>query len=160
LNFTGTVLLSLKIELPSALIGCSIPDQLNVTATWNVFVVALPARSVAVQLTVVVPSANVEPEAFEHTGAIAPSTASLADVVNVATPPAAELAVIARLLGTVSTGGVVSATVTAKLAVLVLFAASCAVHATAVVPTANKLPDAGVHATGTVPLTSSTANAA
>ena len=35
------------------------------TVTVNVFVVVFPTMSIAVTLTVVVPIANVEPEAFE-----------------------------------------------------------------------------------------------
>ena len=38
----------------------------------------LPARLVAVHVTVVVPSANADPDAGLHTGTIAPSTASSA----------------------------------------------------------------------------------
>ena len=57
-NFTGTVLPSLKIELPSALTGCSTFDQAAVTVTVNDSVPMLPAASFAVQVTVVLPRAK------------------------------------------------------------------------------------------------------
>src|SRR5688500_18341802 len=79
-NFTGTVLPCLKIELPSLLIGWRKNDHETVTVTVNVLLSLLPAASVAVQVTVVVPTANVEPEECVHVGVIEPSTISLADV--------------------------------------------------------------------------------
>jgi hypothetical protein len=54
-------------------------------------------------------------------------------------------------------GGVVSRTVTVKVAVPVLFAASVAVQATVLVPSANVEPEAGEHVTGRSPLTASRA---
>src|ERR1041385_2258137 len=80
-NFTGIVLPCLKIELPSLLIGCRKPDQAAATVMVNVFELELPAASCAVQVTVGVPSANVEPEAGVHLAATAPSMASAAEAV-------------------------------------------------------------------------------
>src|SRR3954465_11086075 len=55
----------------------------------------------------------------------------------------------------VSTGGVVSRTVTRKEPFAVLPARSTAEAATGLVPSANRLPEAGVRATGTSPLRAS-----
>jgi hypothetical protein len=99
-----------------------------------------------VHVTVVDPTGNVDPEAGVHVGVIGPSTASLAEAANVSTFPAAELALSVTSAGTVTTGAVVSTTLTWKLAVLELPAASLAVHVTVVVPSGNVDPDAGRHA--------------
>src|SRR5207253_789453 len=64
-----------------------------------------------------------------------------------------------RLPGTVITGGVVSRTVTAKVAAEALPCESVALHATVVVPSGKMLPLAGVQATATAPSTSSSADA-
>ena len=77
-NLTGTVEPSLKIELPSALIGCKIPDQLTATRTGKLVVAVLPAASVAEQATVVVPSGNRLPEAGLQLTATGPSWLSVA----------------------------------------------------------------------------------
>jgi hypothetical protein len=113
-----------------------------------------------VQLTVVVPSANVEPEAGVHTGVTAPSTRSMADDAYVTTAPLALVAVAAIVAGTASVGGVVSTTVTAKLPLAVLPWVSELVQLTLVVPSANVLPEGGLHVTGRVPSTRSVAPAA
>jgi len=54
-------------------------------------------------------------------------------------------------------GGVVSRTVTVKLASALLPAASAAWHVTVVVPNGNMEPDPALHATGTLPSVSSVA---
>ena len=77
-NFTGTVLPSLKIELPSTLTGCSTLDQAAVTVTVNVSDPVLPALSVAVQVTVVAPSGNLLPDGTSQDAVRLPSTRSLA----------------------------------------------------------------------------------
>src|SRR5512136_3465016 len=72
---------------------------------------ALPwfsAASVAVQVTVVVPTGNVAPEAGLQTGVRTPSTLSKAVAVNMTTAPDASVAGTLILLGTVTTGSVVS----------------------------------------------------
>ena len=50
----------------------------STTATENVPLVALPCVSVAVHVTGVAPTGNTAPDAGTHTGAIAPSTPSVA----------------------------------------------------------------------------------
>jgi hypothetical protein len=117
----------------------------NAIATWNDALPVLPCASVAVHVTVVLPTGKVEPDAGEHIGAIGPSTASLAVAVNVSAFPAGDVALSAMSAGTVTTGGVVSRTVTWNEALATLPAASLAVHATVVVPSGNVAPDAGVH---------------
>src|SRR5690348_5192437 len=62
--------------------------------------------------------------------------------------------------GTLTTGGVVSWTVTVKVAVPVLSLSSLALHVTVVVPIGKLVPDARLQAVGTVPLTRSVAVAA
>jgi hypothetical protein len=53
----------------------------STTVTLKVPLALLPAASVALQLTTVVPSANTAPEAGEQEGTIGPSTASTAVAV-------------------------------------------------------------------------------
>jgi hypothetical protein len=53
----------------------------RLTVTWNEPEVELPWESVAVQLTVVVPTGNVLPEAGEQLGVMEPSTLSVAVAV-------------------------------------------------------------------------------
>jgi hypothetical protein len=60
-------------------------------------------------------------------------------------------------LGTVTVGGVVSRTVTEKLPLVLFPAPSVAVQLTAVVPSANVLPEAGAQLAATLPLTVSVA---
>src|SRR5438876_6950655 len=68
------------------------PDVVTVggksrTVTVSVAVPPLPCPSVAVHVTIVAPTANIEPDAGAQSGATAPSTRSDADAVNVATAP-------------------------------------------------------------------------
>src|SRR5947209_932240 len=65
-NFTGTVLPSLNTELPSALIGCSTPDQAYATLTVNGQLALFPAASVAVAVTVVSPGGKKEPDRWSE----------------------------------------------------------------------------------------------
>src|SRR5580658_5331419 len=85
---------------------------------------------------------------------------SLADAEYATVAPVGPVAGVVMFAGTATTGGVVSATVTAKLALDALPAASLAVHMTVVVPMAKVLPDGGLHVTGSVPSTMSVALAA
>lgn len=68
----------------------------------------LPAASVAEQLTVVVPGANVEPEAGEQFTATEPSTISVAEALKFTTAPAADVAETVIFEGSVNVGAVVS----------------------------------------------------
>lgn len=67
-----------------------------------------PAVSVAEQVTVVVPSANVLPDAGVHVGVSGPSTSSVADALKVTGAPPEPVASVEIGPGTVTTGGVVS----------------------------------------------------
>ena len=102
----------------------------------------LPAASVAVTVTVVVPSAYVVPGSCEYTIAGLAVTASVAWAAKPTTAPAALVASATMSAGTVRSGGVVSRTVTVKVAVELFRYASVAVTVTVVVPSANVSPDA------------------
>src|SRR5438477_9286605 len=82
------------------------------TVTVNEPVEALLCESVAVQFTVVVATANVEPEAGVQTTPTTPSTMSVALAVNVTTAPLEPVASAVMFAGTLNEGGVVSRTVT------------------------------------------------
>ena len=64
--------------------------------------------------------AKVEPDAGEHTGVTAPLTMSVADAVNDTAAPDSDVAAAVIGAGSVSTGGVVSRTVTVNEAEPVL----------------------------------------
>ena len=120
---------------------------MSVTVTVKLQVAVLPAASVAVLVTVVVPTAKLLPLA----GALAtvtPGQLSVALTVKVTlllhTPGAA---FTARFAGQLICGSSLSVTVTVKLQVEVLPCASVAVLVTEVVPTAKLLPLAGALAT-------------
>jgi len=73
------------------------------TVTVNEALPVLPALSVAVHLTVAVPTANVLPLAGSHAGVIEPSTASLAVTAYSTVAPAAEVAVNKASINRMST---------------------------------------------------------
>jgi hypothetical protein len=140
--------------------GTTIVGPASVTTTLNAADPLFPAASAAVQVTVVVPTGNVDPEAGAQVGVIAPDTASVAEAENVTTAPVGPVAaaVIAED-GIVTTGATVSATVTLNPPVATLPAASWAEQLTGEVPIGNADPEGGVHETATAPLMSSTADA-
>src|SRR5436309_665885 len=113
----------------------------STTVTLKLSTVALPAPSVAVTVTVVVPSTNVVPGACEYAIDTA-ETASVADATKVTRAPAALVASAVTSTGTVSDGAVVSTTTTRKLPCVALPAPSVAVTVTAVVPRTNVVPGA------------------
>src|SRR3954468_23187480 len=116
-NLTGIVLPILYVELPSLLRGARTFDHGTLTFTLNVWTpLELPALSVAVQLTCVVPSANVLPEAGVQAAVTVASTASLAVGRKVAGAPAAEVAVRLMSGNLPSAGAVLSRTDTVKSA--------------------------------------------
>ena len=120
------------------------------TVTVKLAVPTFPAASDAVQVTVVVPTGNVEPEEGEQVGPEVTPTSSDAVTVNIRCIYPVELVVdFAMLDGTVIIGRVVSvwtySTVTVKLAVPTFPAESVAVHVTVVVPSGNTEPEEGVH---------------
>src|SRR6186713_1439955 len=133
---------------------------LSVTVTLKLADDVLPCESLAVQVTTVVPTAIMLADAGVHITGRSPSTRS--DAVTgpkVSSAPPGPVAT--RLIGPagtpLSTGAVVSVTVTLKLADDVLPCESLAVQVTTVVPTAIMLADAGVHITGRSPSTRSDA---
>lgn len=101
--------------------------------------------SVAVQVTVVLAIGKMAPGAGEQLAARAPSTLSLAEAEKGTLAPAAEVASLVIFAGTVTTGAVVSASVTIMLkdAEALLPCKSVALHVTAVVVTGKVVPDAG-----------------
>src|SRR6266851_5435858 len=117
------------------------------TVTVKVPLAELPLVSVAVQFTVVLPSAKVLPEAGEQLGVTGPSIASLAVAVKLTEAPMGPVASAVMLAGRVSAGGVVSWTVTVKVPFAVLPLVSVAVQATVVTPAGNVAPETGVQAT-------------
>jgi len=88
----------------------------STTVTLKDAVAVFPCASVALQVTVVVPTGKVLPELGLQLGVSAPSTLSVALAVYVTGTPLALVALTVMSAGTVTTGGVVSviATVTVK----------------------------------------------
>ena len=103
------------------------------------------AVSVAVHVTVVTPSGNVEPDGGTHT-AVTPGQLSVAVGAYVATAVHAGPADKVWFAGQVIVGGSVSFTVTVNVHVAMLLDASVAVHVTVVTPFAKAVPEAGTHA--------------
>src|SRR5258708_5073270 len=116
----------------------------------------LPAASLAVRMTVVVPMGNVEPEAALEVSEVTP-TASVAVAAKLAVAPAALVASAVMFATGLITGGVVSRTVTLNELAAELPALSDAARLTVVVPSGNVLPEAGLATTETAPSTSSVA---
>src|SRR3954451_6669815 len=124
----------------------------------NVFVAVFPAASMAVQVTVVAPRANVAPDRRSHVAAVAPETLSVAvGAVKVTGAPLRETAVTLSESETVRAGAVVSRTVTVKVSRPVLPALSVAVQVMVVVPRANVLPESRSQVARRRPSTSSRA---
>ena len=123
-------------------------------------VAVLPWLSVALQVTVVVPMAKVEPETGEHVAVPVPSTAS--EVVGLEYKTFAPDALVASRVifeWLAITGAVVSCTVMVKLPFAVLLCESVAEQLTVVVLMAKVLPEAGEQLTGRLPSTTSVADA-
>jgi hypothetical protein len=129
----------------------------SVTVTVKEAAPLLPRASMAVHVTVVAPSGNVAPLAGAHVAGTAPSMLSVADVVKLKGAPVAPVASTLAFAGTVTTGPIVSATVTVKAAARLLPRASVAVHVTVVVPSGNVAPLAGVQVATVLPSTASLA---
>jgi len=117
------------------------------TSTVVVPVPVLPAPSVAEQVMVVLPSAKVLPEEGEQLGVSEPDTVSVAAAVKVTTAPLGPVASIGLGALMVTAGGVVSVTLTVKLAFATLPFVSVAVQATVVRPRGKGIPDAGAQET-------------
>jgi hypothetical protein len=131
----------------------------SATVTVKLFVPTLARLSVAVHVTVVAPSGKVAPLAGVQLTATAPSITSVADTLKVNAVPARLVASTLAFAGTVTTGPVVSVTVTVNAADPVLPRASVAVHVTVVAPSGNVAPLAGVQLTATLPSIVSVADA-
>jgi len=129
----------------------------SATVTVNEPAPLLPRVSRAVQPTVVGPSGKVEPLAGVHVVGSTPSTLSVDDAVKLNAAPVAAVASTVAGIGTVTTGPVVSATVTVNEAAAALLRASLAVQLTVVGPSGKFAPLAGAHVTATVPSTASLA---
>src|SRR5256712_11577869 len=119
----------------------------------------LPCASLALHVTVVGPDGNIDPLAGVHVVATAPSSASVADAVKVKTAPVAPVASIVAFAGTVTTGPVVSFTVTVNDAALWFPCASVALQVTVVAPNGNVDPLAGAQLVATGPSSASVAEA-
>src|SRR5262245_30421324 len=117
----------------------------RVTLTLNDADAELLCASVAVQLTVVSPMGNVDPEAGAQFTATDPSTRSLAvGFEYVTSAPDADVASTEMSAGTPAMdGGVVSWTVILKDLLAELPCESVALHSTVVCPIANVEPEAG-----------------
>ena len=110
-------------------------------------------------MTVVVPKGNIEPEAGKQVTASGPSIRSFAEAVKLTGAPEAFTALTVILDGRVSTGRVLSTTVTVKLPFAVLLWESVDEQLTVVVPIGNTEPEAGKQVTGREPSTRSFAEA-
>lgn len=115
--------------------------------------------SVAVQVTVVVPSAKVLPEEGEQLGVMLPSTRSVAEAENATAAPEGPVASTVVAPGTVMVGLVVSCTVTPKDALALLPEESVAVQVTVVAPSGKVLPEDGEQLGVMLPSTLSVADA-
>jgi hypothetical protein len=119
----------------------------STTVTAKDPVAVLPRLSAVEQDTIVTPTAKTVPEAGAQVAATLPSTRSDPEAVYVATAPAGLEVSIVGPLGRDSAGGVVSVTVTVKVALADSeVPSSVAVHVTVVEPSGNVDPDAGEHA--------------
>ena len=128
------------------------------TVTLKDLLALLPAPSVAVQTTVVSPTANVDPDpGMQLTGVEAPRSVAVG-VLNVIVRPLGDVASWEMSLGTLLiTGSVVSWTVTLNDADEVFPCVSVAEQLTVVVVIPNVDPDGGEQVTPTEPDTASLA---
>ena len=116
------------------------------TVTLNAAEPPLPAASVAEQVTVVAPSGKSEPEAGEHGAESAPSTRSLAVAAPKETiAPFAPVAATVMLPGAVTTGRVVSSTVTVNEPRAVAPPPAVTAQSPVVAMTRDGKPESGPH---------------
>ena len=127
------------------------------TVTVNDAEPVLPAASWVEQFTLVVPSGNTLPLTGEQVALSAVVTASVAVAVKLTARPAADAASAVTFAGTVTTGAVVSRTVTVNEAEPVLPSASWVEQFTLVVPSGNTLPLRGEQLTLSTAVTASVA---
>ncbi len=112
-----------------------------VTITWKDAEPGLPAASSTLQVTRVSAMAKVLPEAGTQRGTRLPSTRSLAEALKLTGAPEGPVAGVVMSAGTVTSGPVVSTTMTWKLAEPVLSAASVALQVTRVSPSGKVSPE-------------------
>jgi hypothetical protein len=101
---------------PLVLVACTVisDGSVNVgevpstTVTVKEPEAVLPALSLAEQVTLVEPNTKAEPDEGVQAGVKEPSTASIAETVNVTTAPLGPVASTVMSAGTVRTGGVLS----------------------------------------------------
>jgi hypothetical protein len=129
------------------------------TETVKPFEARFPNESVALQVTAVEPTGNLLPEEGEQPTGTAPLTLStaLGGAQETMAPDRLTASTTSPVGTPVRTGGVVSRTVTEKLAEATFRYESVALHVTLVKPIENAVPDPGEHVTGNAPLTMSTA---
>src|SRR5437867_2392890 len=110
---------------------CNMGGVVSRTVTVEDAKPRLPTASVAVQVTVVVPNRKVEPDAGEQVEGRDPLTMSVAVAEKVAKAPLGPVASrVVHSPDIMTSGGVVSTTITMKLALALLFEESVAVHMT------------------------------
>ena len=115
------------------------------TVTKKVQVSVLPLLSVAMQVTMVVPTGKKLPDGGVQT-TVSPVQLSVTEAAYTTTAPQLPVSLSCVMsAGQLATGGSVSSTVTSKVQVVVVPAASVAVHVTVVTPTGNTLPEGGKH---------------
>ena len=118
----------------------------STTFTWKVHTATLPARSVEVIVTKVIPTGNTLPDAGTMVVVMAPGQLSVTAGVGKFTTALhrfGSLLTTSPTVGQAIVGACVSFILTVKEQVAVLPEASVAVTFTVVVPTGKKLPDAG-----------------
>src|SRR5919201_330441 len=148
----------LRLKLAGTVITGGVAST-RFTVTLKFALPVFPCESVAVQVTFVVPTGNVLPEAGLQFAGSGPSTLSFALAEKVPVFPPVDSVSTEKSPGTVTTGGVVSmiVTVTVKEAEPVLPCESVALQVTVVVPTGNLLPEAGLQVGVSEPSTTSVA---
>jgi hypothetical protein len=118
----------------------------GVTVTVKVADELMPSLFVAVHVTVVVATANVDPDAGRHdTGSVPSLKSDAVGSVNVTTAPELLVAAVVISAGTPEIVGAVSITVTMNDPDAVPPSESIAVQLTVVTPIGNVDADAGVH---------------
>src|SRR3954447_13618627 len=136
--------------------------SMSVSVTENEACCVFPCVSVAEQVTGVVPSGKVDPDAGSHETDTAPSRLSFAvGSANVTALPVGDSVVSLIAPGTLFSTGFVwstSVTTTSNPADALLWCWSVAVQVTCVVPTEKRTPELGVQPTGVKPSTLSIAD--
>ena len=124
------------------------------TFTVNVALELFPLASVALQVTVVVAIAKVDPDEGEHVTVLLPETTSCAvGVVKGTLAPKADIASCVMGPGTlVITGGVESTTVIVNVAELPFPSVSAALQLTVCWPSENVEPESGLQSELATPL--------